>query len=310
MNRLKHILVAVDFSESSRNALIQAAWLAKWNNSILHVLYVLDSLVLAELLEVMSKRMEDLKKEVYEKDSAELKKFVNESLAGNDRPDHIITETIIGKPLSVILDKITDTSADLLVMGTHGGSCPDMEVGSLAMKCVRKAPTKVMLVRPGHDQAFKKVVAAVDFSENSFGAVEQAVRVSLEDKAELHIVNVYYGPWNKVHYFLPTRTADPHFIKQYTDGLENKLKAYIQPFTKELGNLSVTCKLLENNNDADRVNRYLREIDADLVVIGTRGQSDLSYVLLGGTAQRIIRKSTCSVLAIKPKNFQPVHHTA
>lgn len=307
MNRLKHILVGVDFSPCSKNALIQAAWLARWNNAKLHVLYALDSLVLAELLEIMSKRMEDLKKEVLEQETAALQQFVNETLSGNDKPEHIVTEVKIGAPLSVILDNVAHKSADLLVLGTHGVSTPEEDVGSLAMKCVRKAPTKVMLVRPGHDKAFKKVVAAVDFSENSRGAVEQAVRVSLEDKAELHIVNVYFGPWNKVHYFSPTKTANPDFIRQYTAVLENKLKNYIDPFVRELNDIPVTIKLIENQNYADGVNEYLKAIDADLVVTGTRGQSNLSYVLLGGTAQRIIRHSSCSVLAIKPRDFQPVH---
>ena len=49
MNRLKSILVGVDFSECSKAALQQAARMAKWNGATLHVLHVIESMVVTEL---------------------------------------------------------------------------------------------------------------------------------------------------------------------------------------------------------------------------------------------------------------------
>jgi nucleotide-binding universal stress UspA family protein len=41
------------------------------------------------------------------------------------------------------------------------------------------------------------------------------------------------------------------------------------------------------------------EIDADLIVMGTRGYTGLKHVLLGSVAERTIRLAPCSVLTVK-----------
>jgi nucleotide-binding universal stress UspA family protein len=52
-----------------------------------------------------------------------------------------------------------------------------------------------------------------------------------------------------------------------------------------------------------------REIDADLIVIGTRGQAGLQRILLGSTAERVVRFGSCPVLVVRrhertePKEF-------
>jgi nucleotide-binding universal stress UspA family protein len=48
---------------------------------------------------------------------------------------------------------------------------------------------------------------------------------------------------------------------------------------------------------------FLESSGADLVVTGTRGRSWLSGILIGTTAEAIVRDSPCSVLAIKPGGF-------
>jgi nucleotide-binding universal stress UspA family protein len=44
----------------------------------------------------------------------------------------------------------------------------------------------------------------------------------------------------------------------------------------------------------------VREVDADLVVMGTLGKSGLTHFLLGSVAERVIRSSPVPVLAIRP----------
>jgi universal stress protein E len=50
----------------------------------------------------------------------------------------------------------------------------------------------------------------------------------------------------------------------------------------------------------DAVNR----LSTDLVVMGTQGRSGISGLLVGNTAERVFSHLTCSVLAIKPEDFQ------
>jgi hypothetical protein len=41
-------------------------------------------------------------------------------------------------------------------------------------------------------------------------------------------------------------------------------------------------------------------VGADLVVLGTKGRSNLGYVLLGSTVERLLREIPCSALVVRP----------
>ena len=44
-----------------------------------------------------------------------------------------------------------------------------------------------------------------------------------------------------------------------------------------------------------------KKLEADLIVMGTRGLSGLKHVLLGSVAERIVRSAPCPVMTVKPK---------
>ena len=47
---------------------------------------------------------------------------------------------------------------------------------------------------------------------------------------------------------------------------------------------------------------YLDQINADLAVLETRGRIGFKWLLMGTTAERIIRDSPCPILAVKPED--------
>ena len=47
--------------------------------------------------------------------------------------------------------------------------------------------------------------------------------------------------------------------------------------------------------------RYAQETNCDLIVIGTHGRSGLAHVLLGSTAEKVVRKAPCPVLTVRPE---------
>ena len=47
--------------------------------------------------------------------------------------------------------------------------------------------------------------------------------------------------------------------------------------------------------------RYARDQNCDLIVIGTHGRSGLAHVLLGSTAEKVVRKAPCPVLTVRPE---------
>ena len=54
---------------------------------------------------------------------------------------------------------------------------------------------------------------------------------------------------------------------------------------------------------SDVISEFVRKNNVDLVVLGTVAQSGMSGVIMGNTAEKILDRVECSVLAIKPSTF-------
>jgi universal stress protein E len=292
MNRLKNILVGVDFSNCSKAALAQAARLAKWNNARLHVIHVLESLVVSELAGSLKVSDIELREITVGRAREKLRAWVKE-LGLTTEP---AIDVGIGSPLDVMLSKIRSVSADVLVLGEVGSSLPGRGAGILASKCLRKAPCKVMLVNEAHIEAFRVVQACIDFSETSRVVAAQGLHVAAADGSQIHFLHVFDPPWRRLGYLRPIPEATPDFQKQYRDTLRYRLERFVG----DTGGLNVRYDLHEASSTGCGIADYARLLQADLIVLGTRGQTNLKYVLLGSTAERLLRDVPCSILAIKP----------
>jgi nucleotide-binding universal stress UspA family protein len=56
---------------------------------------------------------------------------------------------------------------------------------------------------------------------------------------------------------------------------------------------------MTNGIPSEEVLAAAKEEDVDLIVVGTRGKTGLEHVMLGSTAERIIRSAPCPVLAVR-----------
>ena len=301
MDCLKNIVVGVDFSYFSRFALEQAARMAGGNQAKMHPLHVVDTSMVNHLKEFWGCRRaligsQDAIAKIRETAQTQL-----EEMVGKVEDVSFHADAITGTPFLELLRRVKGTSADLLVLGSNGSSDPLKGAGVLATKCVRKAATKVLLVRADHANPFKNVVVCVDFSESSYRVIEQAVRVAQQDGASLHLLHVCSSPWKGASYFPRPSPEDQH---HHSDSLSERLQVALQPFESETGVLQVETDVVENARESDGIVQFIEDVQADLVVVGTRGRTGMRAVLLGTVAEHIVRESPCSVLAVKPDDFQ------
>jgi nucleotide-binding universal stress UspA family protein len=63
----------------------------------------------------------------------------------------------------------------------------------------------------------------------------------------------------------------------------------------------VTAKatLINGANHGKMIAEHAREVGADLIVVGNKGRTNLRYVLLGSTAERLLDHLPCSLLVVK-----------
>lgn len=297
MERTRRIVVGVDFSVHSESALGQAGRLAALSGAPLSVVHVIEGLVLENL--ALATRTPELtvREAVTSGERLRLERLVARVVPAGVETS---LEVRVGAPFEEILLCVGNTSADLLVMGTHGSSSPDGPAGSLATKCVRKASCDVLLVRGIHPGPFHHIVACTDFSETSGLGLRQAARIARRDNATLVILHTFVPPWSVYHYRAPTSEASPDFEIAFRRSLDTLMARFLEPFAADLAGLPVERKILESLSPGAGIVEFLSEHRADLAVVGTRGRSAFVMFLMGTTAERIVRDSPCSVLAVKP----------
>ena len=302
MNNLKTILVAVDFSTGSRAALDQAARIAGLNGAKLHVLHVIDSAAVSALADAHQESFERRAKTSAEGASAALTRWLEHSKLPPNSEITIAT----GAPMHEILEHAKKFSADLLVAGITGAGDSPAGTGSVSGKLARKAVTGVLLVRSDHPGPFRKVVACIDFSETSREVAAQAHRVAVQDGALVDFLHVWRDPMLTMPYGLPTAdagapffTSTPEFRQEYTRNLQRDLKEFVSEAAQ---GIQAEVTLYESVSYGNGIAIHAENARADLIVIGGKGRTNLRYVLLGSTAERLLTRLPCSVLVVKLPN--------
>ncbi len=147
---------------------------------------------------------------------------------------------------------------------------------------------------------FNKIVVATDFSEASLTALETAYDLSLQGGHTLYLVHVMEP------YLVagdPTAMLHPSVEKTYQEA-RDRLQALIpEEWIDEERAKSIVVKpsVLTASSPAQAITRFAQEKNADLVIVGTHGRKGLARMLMGSTAESLLRRSPCPVLVVKHK---------
>ncbi|GMV27440.1 MAG: hypothetical protein AMXMBFR58_34710 [Phycisphaerae bacterium] len=297
------VVVGTDFTPCSAVAVGQAVRIAAWpggRGAAARAVHVIDTTVVVELESVLSAYQQALRDNLVKDAHEAWREFAAKIAGAAELPLHVsINNRLVG-----ILNHAREHKADLLVMGAFGDRRPDVGFGTVATACVRNSMADVLLVRDTQVGPFKRVVAAVDFSETSARALARAALFAARDGAELHVLHVFDAPWHRLHYRAPEPLAPPHLQKQYRDALQRRLADFVRPITDTHKGLRVLPVCYDNPGHRSGIVDYARSVSADLIALGTRGRTNLRDILLGSTAEKALDESPCSVLAVKPEGFR------
>lgn len=291
------IVVALDFSPSSRDALRQAQRIAGWSGAVLRAVHVVDVPTLRPAPPILFPYPLPTQVDLVEIAKYQLEEF-KRGLEGENLPE---VDFRVGSPAIEIAEYAR--GADLLVMGTHSVDDERRGVGTIAAGCVRRADCKVLLVRRGQTGPFRKVAAFVDFSDTSREVLEKAIRVAARDGASLAIVHAYDDPWAGRPPAGAVADNMPDFRAKYREAVEERLRRFCEPVAHEVGALKAVFRAIEHNRGwegyAWGLVRFIHDEEVDLAVLGTRSNWNARDFLMGSTAERVVRDARCSIVALK-----------
>lgn len=144
----------------------------------------------------------------------------------------------------------------------------------------------------------KNILVPTDFSECADYATEVAAQISRKTGATLHLLHVIsipvYGTPNSFEFH--SKSAEGLFWMKLAKERFEKLLA--RPFMKDVN----TVEILQFENVYNTIAAKATELDIDLLVMGSHGDSGVHEVFIGSNAEKVVRLVDCPVLTIKNRH--------
>ncbi len=143
--------------------------------------------------------------------------------------------------------------------------------------------------------ALKRILVPLDFSPPSRRAVRFACEWAARFGSEVCLLHVL-EPMNAFAAFGDMPIAPPVLPFDFHEQARTELEKIARQEFPESTKVSVH---LRDGAAYDQIAATAKELDADLIIIATHGHTGLSHVLLGSTAERVVRHAPCPVLTLR-----------
>lgn len=148
----------------------------------------------------------------------------------------------------------------------------------------------------------KTVLCPTDFSNFSAHALPYGVEFARKFGATLILLHVMNLPDYVKGYYIP---LDEHHVQRtMTETAENELAS--QKAALEKDGVKVETAVVSGSPSFEIV-RFAREREVDLIVLSTHGRGHLVHMLIGSTAERVVRDAPCPVLTLRHPEHEFIH---
>jgi nucleotide-binding universal stress UspA family protein len=161
----------------------------------------------------------------------------------------------------------------------------------------------------GDMKVYKKIMAACDLSKYSFYAIKHAAELAESLKAQLIIINVInqrdYLAVNEAMTRIGAMAGDDVFIlssEEYIEGMKEDRSEEIKKMIEEAGCEHLVVRIMFRTGvPFEQLIEAVKKEDVDMLVMGTKGRSNLASVLLGSTAEKMFHHCPVPLLSIRPQ---------
>jgi len=294
--RLKKILVTTDFSRFSMAGVRYSAWLAEKLGASLGLAHVVEPSPTFGGVETSALARNDL--EVVELAERETSKLAHRLSKKGSLVGSFVR---YGKAFNEIATLARAREVDVIIMATHGYTgLKRILLGSTTERVVRHAPCPVLTI-PSRPKAelhrspglrLRKIIVPIDFSETSAQALPYAAALAERFTAEiflLHVIEPMSIPVDSG--YMPPRIKPED---------KNVAQQRLLDLSREVFEDNVRVRVLVRKGlPFQETTEAAKSLDADMIVLTTHGYTGLAHVLLGSTAERVVRHADCAVLVVR-----------
>jgi nucleotide-binding universal stress UspA family protein len=214
----------------------------------------------------------------------------------------------VGRPATALIHEVLRSGHDLLVRAhARDLSAPgERPFGAVDMELLRTCPCPVLLVGPAAHAARPRIAVAVNASVE--GPEERALNMKIVETGLL-MAELENGVPTIVHAWAPfaehmirSHSSDAVFA-EYVEAARQRAVTDLAQLVASLSDRHVRTALRRGEPE-DVIPAYAVAEGVDLMVMGTVARGGIAGLLIGNTAERVLRKLPCSVLAVKPDGFE------
>ncbi len=277
---MNKILVPVDFSEFSENALEVAAQLAHKFKADLILLHMLG---LSEAFLTKDDAQEFMEAQYYMKLAKKrFMDFLDKPYLKGIKKNEIVQNY---KDFYEINNIVKEHDIDLVVMGSHGTSgLSGLFVGSNTEKVIRNCVVPVLVIKKKRaDFNLKKAVFASDFSLDHIEVYKKAMKFFNRLDVEVH--KVYINRPNQ--YFKSTEEIEGQIAGFMGRAHLNKVPA------------KDNIVILNDYSIEQGIYNYAETIGADIIALPTQGRKGLAHFFKGSIGEDIANRADLPVITFK-----------
>lgn len=311
MKRYSNILLVVDSGSDQRAALQRSVTLANNTQAALTVCAVVEEIPADVQVPGTAVTAAELNGAGIAEEHARLERLVGTS----DTAGMAVTVKVrVGKLFLEVIREVLECRHDIVIKTAEDKvGVSRMLFGSTDMHLMRKCPSPIWIVNAGEHSKCRRILVAVDQDPDDFlnrQIIETAVYVALAEFSELHFVHA----WELIgesHMRSPRTGLSDSEVDAIAATESNKrlswLKQLVENYSNEVGK-GATAYLnpqlhVVKGDPKSAIATLARDLDADLVVMGTLARSGIPGFFMGNTAESILSRVECSALTIKPPGF-------
>ena len=218
--------------------------------------------------------------------------------AGLPGRDRVVTwRNAVGRPAELIALRARATEADLIVVGSRGrGPIASTVLGSVSRAVIDRSPCPVLVARRAE---IGRILLADDGSSGAAAAAAFLDEWPVFDDAELHVVTVV-DVRRRPSAPDETPATDPEGDRLHLGSLHDARGRARAMIAERLQTLTARPRAVRSSvregDAADEILAAANDFAADLVVVGSRGQTGLARFFAGSVARRVLAGARCSVL--------------
>ncbi|MDQ7783026.1 MAG: universal stress protein [Desulfomonilaceae bacterium] len=302
MKRFKNILYVSEATVDQASAVARAVTLAENNQADLTV------------VDVVPHGGDDVAADLTTSRRQALESLIEPHRHRLEIPTHVLAGTAFLEVIRAVLRN----DHDLVIKAEEPPDSLDMMFGSDDMHLLRRCPCPVWLMKPPEKTNYNCILAAVDFDPLQSSPTEQALNreiielacsLALSDFASLHLVHAWEpyaegimrGRGDMTGKTMASYIEREHIRHQ--EGLYRLGETLREHFGADAYDYLGPRFHLLRGPARKLIPVLAEELRADLVVMGTVARTGISGLIIGNTAESILSRLTCSILAVKPPGF-------